>query len=99
MVSFSPINVAVRSVRPDRVSLTRDSQGLCADKAIGIFIEGRIIQPGEPGEPRDGLGLLAPRSGVLAVPAYISGMHYSGGFARAFLGRHRARIQCGKPNH
>ena len=66
-------------------------------KAVGIFIEGRIIPLGETGEPRDGLALLALRTGVPVIPVYISGTHRSGGLARAFLGRHKAHVQFGKP--
>jgi len=70
---------------------------LRAGKAVGIFIEGRIVPPGETHEPRDGLAMLALRTGTPVIPAHISGTRYSRRLVMAFLGRHRAHVQFGRP--
>jgi len=66
-------------------------------KALGIFIEGRIAQPGETLEPKDGPALLALRTGTTVVPAFISGTHYTEDVTRSFFIRHNARVRFGKP--
>lgn len=66
-------------------------------KAIGIFIEGGIVEPGETPEPVDGVALLALRTGAKVIPAYISGVRFFPGVFRGFLARHHACVRFGKP--
>ncbi len=66
-------------------------------KALGIFIEGGIVAPGEAARPRDGVASLALRTGAVVVPAHISGTKYRPGMLRACLSRHRARVRFGRP--
>lgn len=66
-------------------------------KAMGIFIEGGIIPPGEPRRPKDGVATLALRSGATVIPAYISGIKYREGIIAGLLTRHHARLQFGPP--
>ncbi len=66
-------------------------------KAVGIFIEGGIVAPGEPVEPKDGVAMLALRTGAPVIPAYISGVTYHEGIVRGLFARHRARVRFGRP--
>ena len=66
-------------------------------KMLGIFIEGQIVPEGETVEPRDGVAMLALRTGAKVVPAYISGVIRHRGIFRGLLARHRARVRFGAP--
>lgn len=70
---------------------------LRAGKAVGIFIEGGIVAPGEVHPPRDGVAMLALRTGAPVIPAYISGVTYHKSVVRGLLARHRARVRFGPP--
>ncbi|MFH0981738.1 MAG: lysophospholipid acyltransferase family protein [Planctomycetota bacterium] len=89
------------------IPVKRDGQDTAATKAalrrlreggmLGIFIEGRIPQPGRTEPPKNGVALLALHSGATVVPAYISGLVYRDGVAASFFTRHHARVRYGKP--
>jgi 1-acyl-sn-glycerol-3-phosphate acyltransferase len=66
-------------------------------KAVGIFIEGGITGPDEVPRPRDGVAMLALRTGAMVIPAYISGVAYHESIVRGLLARHRARVRFGPP--
>jgi 1-acyl-sn-glycerol-3-phosphate acyltransferase len=66
-------------------------------KALGVFMEGRIMQPGEEAELHGGAALLALRTDAVVVPAHISGVTYTESVARGLLTRNRARVRFGKP--
>jgi len=66
-------------------------------KAVGIFIEGGIVPPGEVARPRDGVAMLALRTGAPVIPAYISGVSYQSNIVWGLLIRHRARVRFGPP--
>jgi len=70
---------------------------LKAGKPLGVFIEGRIAQPGHQLEPKEGAAMLALRTGATVVPAGIAGTRYDPSLARPFFRRHRARVRFGKP--
>lgn len=70
---------------------------LKAGKSLGVFLQGRIVRPGEVVPPKDGAALLALRTGAVVVPAFISGTKYSDGVVWSFFRRHRARVRFGKP--
>lgn len=70
---------------------------LRAGNPLGIFIEGGIVPPGETPEPRDGVAMLAMKTGAKVVPAYISGVIYRDNVVRGLLTRHKARVRFGKP--
>jgi len=70
---------------------------LRAGKAIGVFIEGRIVPPGETGDPKDGAAMLALMTGAAVVPAHISGTKYHDRVLRGLFSRHRARVRFGRP--
>lgn len=66
-------------------------------KAVGIFIEGGIVGPGEVHRPKDGVAMLALRTGAPVIPAYISGVTYHKNVVWGLLIRHRARVRFGPP--
>lgn len=70
---------------------------LTSGKAVAIFIEGGIVQPGKTARLKDGVALLALRTGAPVIPAYISGTVHRGGILRELLTRHRARVRFGRP--
>lgn len=89
------------------IPVRRDGQDAAATKAairrlrqgrmLGIFIEGRFPELGQTEPPKDGVALLALRTGAIVVPAYISGQVYRDGVAASFFARHRAKVRYGKP--
>jgi len=66
-------------------------------KMLGIFIEGRIPLLGKTEPPKDGVAMLALRTGATVVPAYVSGQVYRDGVASSFFARHRIRVRYGAP--
>jgi 1-acyl-sn-glycerol-3-phosphate acyltransferase len=66
-------------------------------KAVGIFIEGGIVRPGKTVHPKDGVAMLALRTGAPVIPAYISGVTYHSNIVWGLLIRHRARVRFGPP--
>lgn len=70
---------------------------LRAGKAVGIFIEGKIVPPGEHVEPKDGVAMLALKTNTPVIPVHISGTVYNDNIVASFFVRHRARVRFGKP--
>jgi 1-acyl-sn-glycerol-3-phosphate acyltransferase len=68
-----------------------------AGKALGIFIEGGIVEPGSVGRPKDGVALIALKTGAPVIPVHISGVQYHDSVVRGLLARHHARVRFGKP--
>lgn len=66
-------------------------------KAVGIFIEGRIVRPGEYVEPKDGVAMLALKTRTTVIPAHISGTVYHDSIVAGLFARHNARVRFGKP--
>ncbi|MFQ5430133.1 MAG: MFS transporter [Phycisphaerae bacterium] len=81
----------------DVASVKAALRHLAAGKLLGIFPQGRVADPADPPEAREGVGMLALRSGAPVVPAYISGIEYSDAVFRPFFKRHRAVVRFGKP--
>lgn len=104
MVECVPVNRTGIDTASMRAALRHLESGRC----LGIFPQGRIQYPGEPLQVREGVGLLALRSGATVIPAFISGVEQPR-FARRtklldwvsvmlpFLRRHRARVRYGPP--
>lgn len=65
--------------------------------AIGIFMEGGIVDPGKEARLRDGAALFALRTGAPVIPAYISGTRYFDSVVLGLLSRHHARVRFGPP--
>ena len=70
---------------------------LRSGKAVGIFIEGGIVHPGETPRPKDGVALLALKTGVPVIPVYISGTTDRVGILAGVMSRHHARVRFGPP--
>lgn len=66
-------------------------------KLLGLFPQGGVRRPDEPIKVRDGVGMLALRSGAPVVPAYISGITYSDSTAAPFFQRQNAVVRYGEP--
>ncbi|HWL92287.1 MAG TPA: MFS transporter, partial [Phycisphaerae bacterium] len=66
-------------------------------KVLGIFPQGRIQNPAGPIEVREGVGMLALRSGVPVIPAHISGLRFSDSIIAPIFRRHRAVVRYGPP--
>ncbi len=105
---FSNIPVARRFVRlVNCIPVNRDGHDSSATRqamrhlrnnsALGIFIQGRIAKPGEVPPPKDGVALLALRTGATVIPAYISGTRYTESVTAGFFVRHRAEVRFGHP--
>ena len=70
---------------------------LRAGKVLGIFIEGQIVEPDERVELKDGVAMLALRTGAKVIPAHISGVKAHSTIVRDLFARHRARVRFGPP--
>lgn len=64
-------------------------------KALGIFIEGGIRLPGERLAPKNGVAMIALRTGIKVVPAYISGVKNTRNVLKGILWPHKARVRWG----
>ena len=89
--------IPVKRNSRETTSTKRAIAHLKEGKALGIFIEGGIVVPGETGRPKGGVAMLALRTGATVIPAHISGVKYHSGIARGLLTRHRARVRFGAP--
>ena len=91
----------------DCIPVRRDGQDTSATKqalrhlksgnALGIFIQGTISPPGQVALPKDGVALLAMKTGATVIPAFISGTNYTKSLLWGFCVRHRARLRIGRP--
>lgn len=93
MLDCIPVKRDGRDTAATKQSLRHLREG----KAVCVFIEGRIVPPGEAGKPRDGVALMALKTGAPVIPAYISGTRYHNNVIVGLLQRHRARVRFGKP--
>ncbi|MGB0715157.1 MAG: MFS transporter [Phycisphaerae bacterium] len=64
---------------------------------MGIFIQGSIVPPGEDGEPKDGVAMLALRGNAQVIPAYISGGIYRDTVVAGLMMPHKLRVRYGPP--
>lgn len=93
MLECIPVRRGTRETSATKEALRRLRDG----NAVGIFIEGGFVRPGDPPRPKDGVAMLALRTGAPVVPAYISGMDYYDSIARGLLSRHQSRVRFGPP--
>ncbi|MCA9256408.1 MAG: MFS transporter, partial [Phycisphaerales bacterium] len=66
-------------------------------KLLGLFPQGGVRAPDEAIKVRDGVGMLALRSGAPVIPAYIDGIKYYDSTVKPFLTRHKAVVRYGEP--
>lgn len=71
----------------DTASIKAALRHLADGKALGIFPTGRIVPRHGPQEPREGVGLLALRSGAIVIPAYIDGLRPAHDWTSGSAGR------------
>lgn len=93
MIGCIPVNRSGEDTAATRAALRHLRQG----KSLGIFIQGRINRPGEVLPPKQGVAVLALRTGAKVVPAYICGTKYTAGVTPGFFRLHRARVRFGAP--
>ncbi|MFQ5590661.1 MAG: MFS transporter [Phycisphaerae bacterium] len=93
MVECIPVNRDGR----DTTATKRAMRHLRSGKALGVFIEGRIVPPGEAVEPKDGVAMLALKTQAPVVPVHISGITYRESVICGLLTRHRALVRFGSP--
>jgi len=70
---------------------------LRSGKVLGIFPEGRIAPPGETVDPKEGVAMLALRTGATVVPVHITGTRYADSIYWPIVLRHKARVTIGPP--
>ncbi|HNO77893.1 MAG TPA: MFS transporter [Phycisphaerae bacterium] len=92
-IACIPVERDANDANSAREALRRLKNG----DALGIFIEGRIPDPGEVAEPKNGVAMLALRSGATVIPVGISGTVFRDGIAAGFFAPHRATIRFGEP--
>lgn len=88
-----PVRRGTRETAATKQALQHLEQG----RAVAIFIEGGIPEPEVKPRPKDGVAMMALRTGATVVPAYISGMTPNQGLVRGLFARHRARVRMGRP--
>lgn len=81
----------------DTASVKAALRHLQEGKLLGIFPQGRIQKPADPIVVREGVGMLALRSAVPVIPAYIGGLRYSDSVVVPFFRRHHAFVRFGRP--
>lgn len=87
--------IPVRRGQHDTGATKKAIRLLRSGKTMGIFIEGQIVPEGEEVVPKDGVAMLALRTGAKVIPAYISGVVRHRGIFRGLFSRHRARVSFG----
>ncbi|MDO8630136.1 MAG: lysophospholipid acyltransferase family protein, partial [Phycisphaerales bacterium] len=92
-VECIPVRRGTREIGATKQAIRHLEQG----KALGIFIEGGIPNPGEPVHLKDGVALLALKTGAAVVPAFISGIAYHERVLRGLFARQHARVRFGPP--
>jgi 1-acyl-sn-glycerol-3-phosphate acyltransferase len=88
-----PVHRGTRETSATKQALRHLEQG----RAVGIFIEGGISGPGETPQPKDGVAMMALRTGAVVVPAYISGMTLHQSLLRGLFSRQNAKVRWGRP--
>jgi len=87
-----PVNRDGRDVAGTKATLRALRQG----RVVGMFPEGRINMEAGLLDPKPGVAMLAVKTGVPVIPAYIHGTRRGAGMAEAFLrGGGRVRIRFG----
>ncbi|MEE8170281.1 MAG: lysophospholipid acyltransferase family protein, partial [Phycisphaerae bacterium] len=81
----------------DTASVKAALRHLKNNKVLGIFPQGGIRPVDDTAPPRDGVGMLALRSGAAVIPAYVSGMTYRESVLGALVRRQRVVVRYGPP--
>ncbi len=89
--------IPVRRDGNDTAATKQTVRQLKAGKLVGIFIEGRIVPPGEQGVPKDGVATLARMTGATVIPAHIGGVIHQTHIVKGLFARHKASVRFGPP--
>ncbi|MCB9867178.1 MAG: 1-acyl-sn-glycerol-3-phosphate acyltransferase [Phycisphaerales bacterium] len=93
LIECIPVRRDGRDAAATREAMRRIRDG----HVISIFIQGRIAKPGQDVRPKEGVALLALRTGVPVIPVHISGNKYRDGIFAGLIARHRTRVRFGPP--
>lgn len=93
LIECIPVRRDGRDAAATREAMRRIRDG----HVISIFIQGRIPKPGQQVPPKDGVALLALRTGAPVIPVHLSGNQYRDGIFAGILARHRTRVRFGPP--
>ncbi len=88
-----PVRRGENDVKATKTAIRRLRDG----EALGIFIQGGIRNREQADQLKNGVAMLALRTGAQVVPAHISGVKERATMLRSFLARHKARIAYGPP--
>jgi 1-acyl-sn-glycerol-3-phosphate acyltransferase len=88
-----PVRRGENDVKATKTAIRRLRDG----EALGIFIQGGIRNREQADQLKNGVAMLALRTGAQVVPAHISGVEERATMLRSFLARHKARITYGPP--
>lgn len=89
--------IPVRRGENDIAAIKDAMRRLRDGKLVGIFIQGGIRNRGDDDDLKNGVAMMALRTGATVVPAHISGVRYDESMLKCFLQRQNARIAYGKP--
>ncbi len=89
--------IPVRRGRNDIGAIKEAIRRLRDNRLVGIFIQGGIRNRGDQDELKNGVAMMALRTGATVVPVHLSGVRYKESMIKCFLQRHHARIAFGKP--
>jgi len=88
-----PVRRGQNDIKATKTALRRLRDG----EALGIFIQGGIRGREHDDQLKNGVSMLALRSGATVIPAHISGAEERGGVIRSLFSRYRVRIAYGPP--
>lgn len=87
--------IPVRRGKHDIAAIKTALRRLRNDKVIGLFIQGGIRDKQSEHELKNGVAMLALRTGAKVIPVHISGLREHRSMLGSFLKRHDARVAFG----
>ncbi len=89
--------IPVRRGTRDTSSTKEAIRNLNAGRAMGIFIEGGIVAPTDPIRLKDGVAMLALKTGAKVIPVYLTGVKHHDDMLHGLFARQHARATFGQP--
>jgi 1-acyl-sn-glycerol-3-phosphate acyltransferase len=89
--------IPVRRGSRDTSSTKQAIRNLKDGRAMGIFIEGGIVAPTAPIRLKDGVAMLALRTGAKVIPVYLTGVKHHDDMLHGLFARQNARATFGPP--
>lgn len=93
MIQCVPVNRSGVDTASIKAALRHLEEG----KVLGIFPQGGIRKPDDRAPPRDGVGMLALRSGATVIPACVCGIAHTDSVIRPIVTPAHARVRFGRP--